>query len=126
MKAAALLALLASLAVAPLAPAAVQPVSVAECAAACCQSTDNCCATACPCPPLSCHAPATSAVMLPATQPLFLFAPGSPSCLRWSAEFSDVARCFGAAIRGGDEGPTAFFADQRDQAGQGFFRTAGG
>jgi len=77
MKAAALLALLLSLAIAPLAPAFVQPVLATDCAAACCQSTDNCCATACPCPPLSCHVPAAPAVMIPGGQPLFHFAPGS-------------------------------------------------
>lgn len=84
MKAAALLALLASLAIAPLAPAAVQPVPVAECAAACCQSTNNCCATACPCPPFSCHAPVAPAVMIPAGKPLFLCAPDHDSSLTLS------------------------------------------
>jgi hypothetical protein len=78
MKAAALLALLVSLAVAPLAPAAVQLVPVAECAAQCCQTEPDCCATACPCPPLSCHAPAATSVLIPAAaQPLMIFAPGS-------------------------------------------------
>jgi len=77
MKAVALIALLASLAVAPLAPAAVQPVPVTDCAAACCQSTDNCCATACPCPPFSCHAPVGTTVIFTAGQPWAIFAPGS-------------------------------------------------
>jgi hypothetical protein len=77
MKAVALLALLASLAAAPLAPASVKPVPVAECAAKCCQAEPDCCSTACPCPPLSCHVPAAPSVMIPAGQPLAIFAPGS-------------------------------------------------
>jgi|LakMenE18May11ns_1017448.scaffolds.fasta_scaffold9520001_3 hypothetical protein len=77
MRFAALLLLLFSLAAVPLAPAAVQPVPVAECAATCCQTEPDCCATACPCPPLSCQLPAVSSVMIPAGQPLGIFAPGS-------------------------------------------------
>jgi hypothetical protein len=77
MKLMALLLVLTSVAIAPLAPAAVQPVPVAECAAECCQTEPDCCATACPCPPLSCHVPAAPSVMIPAGQPVAIFAPGS-------------------------------------------------
>lgn len=78
MKAAALIALLVSLALAPVAPAVVQPLPAAECAAECCQTEPDCCATACPCPPLSCHVPAAApAVMIPVLLTFSLFAPGS-------------------------------------------------
>jgi hypothetical protein len=84
MKAVALIALLASLAAAPLAPAFAQPVPVAECAAKCCQTEPDCCATACPCPPLSCHVPAVPSIMVPAGQPLFIFAPDHAASLALS------------------------------------------
>jgi len=46
-----------------------------------------------------------------------------PMCRRFVAEFADVAGNFGTAVSRGDKVPIAFFADQRDQSGQGFLRT---
>gem|GEM_PF-3976460 len=84
MKAFALLALLASLAVAPLAPAMAKPAPAAECVSACCETDPDCCATACPCPPLSCHVPAVASVMIPAGEPLFIYAPDHATSLALS------------------------------------------
>ena len=81
MKAVALLALLASLAMAPMA-SAVTVLAPEVCASACCETDPACCATACPCPPLSCHAPAVSSVMIPAGQKLAIFSPGSSPCVQ--------------------------------------------
>ena len=75
MKAAALLALLASLALAPLSTA-VATVSPMNCAAECCQTDPDCCETAtCPCPPLACHPTGAGLIGIPATAPISVFEP---------------------------------------------------
>jgi hypothetical protein len=77
MKAAALLALLASLAMAPLSTA-VATVSPMNCAAECCQTDPDCCETAaCPCPPLACHPTGAGLIGIPATAPISVFEPRS-------------------------------------------------
>lgn len=77
MKAAALLALLASLAMAPLSTA-VATVSPMNCAAECCQTDPECCETAaCPCPPLACHPTGAGLIGIPATAPISVLEPRS-------------------------------------------------
>lgn len=77
MKAAALLALLASLALAPLS-AAFATVSPVNCAAECCQTDPDCCETAaCPCPPFACHPTGAALISIPALAPISVFEPRS-------------------------------------------------
>ena len=85
MKVAALPLLLLSLvALAPLAPAATSP-STADRAAECCQTDPDCCATACPCPPLSCQTSGATIFILPAVAPAIVFAP----CCSPAAQFEN-------------------------------------
>lgn len=93
MKAVMAVLVLLGLAVVPVAPAAVTSAAAAAaaetCAAKCCKTESDCCATSCPCP-VSCKVPTVVLPLVPSPTTIILFSPADRQSMPVAAEEAAV------------------------------------